>query len=98
VRTNLASLGSLTFEEPDTERFPSLELARRAGDEGGTLPAVLNAANEVAVEAFVKGRIGFLQITERVAGVMDRHRVVAHPDLEQVLEADAWARKAAEKG
>ncbi|HVR36524.1 MAG TPA: 1-deoxy-D-xylulose-5-phosphate reductoisomerase [Methylomirabilota bacterium] len=98
VRTSLAKLGSLTFEEPDTERFPSLELARRAGNEGGTLPAVLNAANEVAVEAFVKGRIGFLRITELVAGVMSRHRVVAHPDLEQVLEADAWARKAAEKG
>jgi 1-deoxy-D-xylulose-5-phosphate reductoisomerase len=53
VRTNLASLGSLTLEEPDTERFPSLELARRAGDEGGTLPAVLNAATVVEVEAFV---------------------------------------------
>ena len=53
VQTNLAKLGSLTFEEPDAERFPALELARRAGEIGGTLPAVLNAANEVAVEAFV---------------------------------------------
>src|SRR6185436_20153192 len=52
VQTNLAKLGSLTFEEPDTERFPALNLARRAGEIGGTLPAVLNAANEVAVEAF----------------------------------------------
>src|SRR5271156_4462935 len=63
VQTNLAKLGSLTFEEPDEERFPALGLARRAGEEGGTLPAVLNAANEVAVEAFIQQRINFPQIT-----------------------------------
>ena len=95
VQTPLAKLGSLTFEEPDTERFPSLNLARRAGEIGGTLPAVLNAANEVAVEAFVKRRITFLQITETVRRVMDRHEVVTHPTLEQILAADAWARQAA---
>ena len=95
VQTPLARLGSLTFEEPDTERFPSLNLARRAGEVGGTLPAVLNAANEVAVEAFVKRRITFLQITETVRRVMDRHEVVAHPTLDQILAADAWARQAA---
>ncbi len=95
VQTPLAKLGSLTFEEPDTERFPSLNLARRAGEIGGTLPAVLNAANEVAVEAFVKRRISFLQITEIVRRVMDRHEVVTHPTLEQILAADAWARQAA---
>ena len=95
VQTPLARLGSLTFEEPDTERFPSLNLARRAGEVGGTLPAVLNAANEVAVEAFVKRRISFLQITETVRRVMDEHEVVAHPTLDQILAADAWARAAA---
>ncbi len=95
VQTPLARLGSLTFEEPDTERFPSLNLARRAGEIGGTLPAVLNAANEVAVEAFVKRRISFLQITETVRRVMDEHEVVAHPTLDQILAADAWARAAA---
>src|SRR5262249_30608407 len=57
VQTDLAKLGSLTFEEPDLERFPSLNLARQAGEIGGTLPAVLNAANEVAVEAFVNRQI-----------------------------------------
>src|SRR5437868_1391204 len=62
VQTNLAKLGTLSFEEPDPERFPALELARRAGEIGGTLPAVLNAANEIAVEAFVNHRIGFPQI------------------------------------
>src|SRR5205823_12792882 len=66
VQTNLAKLGQLTFEEPDLDRFPALELARRAGECGGTLPAVLNAANEVAVEAFVNRRINFPQISESV--------------------------------
>src|ERR1041385_6106724 len=66
VQTSLAKLGSLTFEEPDLERFPSLHLARRAGEIGGTLPAVLNAANEVAVDAFVNGRVNFPQISDLV--------------------------------
>jgi 1-deoxy-D-xylulose-5-phosphate reductoisomerase len=95
VQTNLARLGSLTFEEPDPARFPSLVLARRAGETGGTLSAVLNAANEVAVEAFVNGRINFPQITETLRRTMDRHQVVPHPALEQILEADAWARREA---
>ena len=95
VQTSLARLGSLTFEEPDVERFPALELARRAGDVGGTLPAVLNAANEVAVEAFVNRKLNFPQITETVRRTMQAHKVVPHPTLEQVLEADAWARKTA---
>jgi 1-deoxy-D-xylulose-5-phosphate reductoisomerase len=93
VQTNLAKLGSLTFEEPDPERFPALALARRAGEVGGTLPAVLNAANEVAVEAFVNRKINFPQITETVRCAMDAHQVVLHPTLNQVLEADAWARR-----
>ena len=97
VQTNFAKLGSLTFEEPDAERFPALTLARRAGEVGGTLPAVLNAANEVAVEAFVNGKINFPQITEIVRCTMDAHKVVLHPALEQILEADAWARREAAK-
>jgi 1-deoxy-D-xylulose-5-phosphate reductoisomerase len=97
VQTNFAKLGSLTFEEPDAERFPALKLARRAGEVGGTLPAVLNAANEVAVEAFVNQKINFPQITETVRQTMDAHKVVLHPSLEQILEADAWARREAAK-
>jgi len=92
VQTNLAKLGSLTFEEPDEERFPALSLARRAGEAGGTLPAVLNAANEVAVDAFIQGRINFPHITETVRLTMERHRVMPHPTLDEILEADAWAR------
>jgi 1-deoxy-D-xylulose-5-phosphate reductoisomerase len=97
VQTNFAKLGQLNFEEPDTGRFPAMELARRAGETGGTLPAVLNAANEVAVEAFVNQKISFPQITETVRSTMDAHKVVSHPALEQILEADAWARKKAQE-
>jgi 1-deoxy-D-xylulose-5-phosphate reductoisomerase len=97
VQTNFPKIGTLTFEEPDTERFPSIELARRAGEVGGTLPAVLNAANEIAVEQFVNRKINFPQITEMVRRVMDAHKTVSHPSLEKILEADAWARRAAAK-
>lgn len=97
VQTDFAKLGQLTFEEPDTGRFPAIDLARRAGETGGTLPAVLNAANEIAVEAFVNQKISFPQITEAVRRTMDAHAVISHPALEQILEADAWARKTAQK-
>ena len=92
VETNPAKWGSLTFEEPDTERFPAIKLAQKAGEVGGTMAAVLNAANEVAVEAFCSRKIGFEQITETVARTMERHEVIHHPSLEQILEAETWAR------
>jgi 1-deoxy-D-xylulose-5-phosphate reductoisomerase len=97
VQTCFPKIGSLTFEEPDVDRFPALALARQAGEIGGTLPAVLNAANEVAVEAFVNRKINFPQITELVRRVMAAHQTVAHPQLEQIFEADAWARREAAK-
>jgi 1-deoxy-D-xylulose-5-phosphate reductoisomerase len=97
VQTCFPKIGSLTFEEPDLERFPAVELARQAGETGGTLPAVLNAANEVAVEAFVNRKSSFPQITETVRRVMAAHKPVAHPGLEQILEADVWARREAAK-
>ena len=92
VQTNFPKIGTLTFEEPDVERFPAIGLARRAGEIGGTLPAVLNAANEIAVEAFVNRKINFPQITETVRRTMDAHKTVSQPTLEQILAADAWAR------
>jgi 1-deoxy-D-xylulose-5-phosphate reductoisomerase len=95
VQTSLAEIGRLDFEEPDAERFPSLNLARRAGEVGGTLPAVLNAANEVAVEAFCNGEISFTEITETVSNIMDAHQVVETPSLDEILTADAWARTTA---
>ena len=93
VKTDFSEIARLTFEAPDEERFPSLRLARQAGKVGGTLPAVLNAANEIAVEAFVDGKIGFLEITESVRHVMERHGVVPYQCLEEILHADQWARR-----
>ncbi len=93
VQTSLAEIGSLTFEEPDTDRFPALNLARRAGSVGGTLPAVFNAANEIAVDAFCERKITFPEITKTVNRVMDAHQVVNHPTLDQILAADTWARR-----
>ena len=98
VQTDFARLGALTFEAPDEDRFPSLALARHAGEVGGTLPAVLNAANEIAVAAFINRQINFPQITETVRRTMAAHQVVAHPTLEQILAADAWARQTAAAG
>jgi len=95
VQTDFAKLGTLTFENPDQERFPALALARRAGELGGTLPAVLNAANEVAVERFCRRELSFTGISEVVARVMDAHERVSQPTLEQILAADQWARVAA---
>ena len=95
VQTNFAKIASLTFEDPDVDRFPALKLARHAGTVGGTMPAVLNAANEVAVDAFCEGRINFPQITETVARTMAAHQLVAHPSLDEILAADGWARSAA---
>jgi 1-deoxy-D-xylulose-5-phosphate reductoisomerase len=93
----LAEMGSLTFEAPDPEKFPALRLAREAGTKGGTLPAVLNAANEIAVPAFLDGKILFPAIWHTVEAVMKRHENVEHPSLEQILKADAWARAAAQE-
>lgn len=97
VETNFAKIGQLTFEEPDVDRFPALALAREAGEIGGTLPAVLNAANEIAVDAFCDRKIRYDQITATVAQTMSRHEVVQYTELEQVLEADSWARGEAER-
>jgi 1-deoxy-D-xylulose-5-phosphate reductoisomerase len=95
VQTPLAKLAPLTFEEADHERFPALTLARQAGEVGGTLPAVLNAANEMAVEAFCQNKLRFDQISELVASVMTDHQCVTHPSLAQILAADDWARRRA---
>ena len=95
VQTNFARLGTLDFEEPDHDRFPALGLARQAGTTGGTLPAVLNAANEAAVDAFCTRRIRFDQISDTVSRTMAAHSVVTHPSLDEILAADLWARQEA---
>ena len=85
----------LDFEPPDETRFPALRLAREAVDAGGTMPAVLNAANEAAVAEFCAGRLSFPGIWETVAEVMSRHEPCRRPALGDMLAADAWARETA---
>lgn len=88
---------ALTFQQPDLDKFPCLSLAFDACKVGGTLPAVLNAANEVAVHAFLDQQIAFIQIPEVVARTMDKHTVISRPALEDILTADQWARQVAEE-
>lgn len=92
---DFTEIGTLSFEKPDLERFPCLALAMRACKAGGTLPAVLNAANEIAVGAFLKNRISFISIPEVIKNIMDRHLVVENPSLYDILKIDNWARKTA---
>ena len=92
---NIAKLNNLTFEEPDLDRFPCLALAYRALRTGGTMPAVLNAANEVAVRAFLDGKIRLSDIAAVNQSVMDEHETAAVDTLVTVLAADGWARRRA---
>ena len=95
ARLDLATIASLTFERPDPERFPALRMAREAIRAGGAVPAVMNAANEVAVAAFLEGRTGFLDIERVVAGTMERIGALRSTDLDGIMAADAEARRVA---
>lgn len=94
-RLHLEAVAQLTFEAPDPERFPSLRLAYEALQAGGTAPAVMNAANEVAVAAFLEDAIGFTDILEIVEKTLEAHSVLPDPSLDEVFAADSWARQAA---
>lgn len=96
-RLELATIGVLHFEPPDEERFPCLRLAYQAGRLGGTAPAVLNAANEVAVHAFLEERIPFLAIPQVVERCLERHEANAALELESILKADEWTRREARR-
>ncbi|MFH2012376.1 MAG: 1-deoxy-D-xylulose-5-phosphate reductoisomerase [Pseudomonadota bacterium] len=89
---NLLEIEKLTFDLPDEERFPSLRLAYRAVEEGGTMPAVLNAANEIAVEAFLNNKIGFTGIPRIIEQTMNSYDVKEMNTIQDALEADRWAR------
>ncbi|MGM0501154.1 MAG: 1-deoxy-D-xylulose-5-phosphate reductoisomerase [Bacillota bacterium] len=93
----LAQIGELTFEEPNRDLFPCLKHAYYAGSQGGTMPAVLNAANEIAVAKFLAGELKFVQIPELITKVMNRHQLISDVTLENIMEADKWARKVAEE-
>ena len=86
--------GSLTFEQMDPQRYPCFVTALEAGKAGGTYPTVLSAADEVAVDLFLQGRIGFTDIHRLVASILDRHDSTSDPTLEDILSADQWARQA----
>jgi len=94
-RADMERIGTLSFRPPDEERFPALRLAREAAQIGGTMPAVMNAADEVAVGLFLEGKIGFTDITQMVGETMRRHVQGGGATLEEVLSADAWARRTA---
>lgn len=93
---DFTGLGALTFEKPDTKQFPSLLFAFAACKEKGTLPAVLNAANEIAVNAFLEKRIGFMDIFRLISKTMETHTRIDNPDLFSIIEADSWAREKAQ--
>jgi 1-deoxy-D-xylulose-5-phosphate reductoisomerase len=93
---DFAALGQLTFRQPDMTLFPCLKLAFDACLKGGTLPAVMNAANEVAVQAFLDRHLAFTDIPRVIESAMKTHQVEGDPDLRAILDADAWARKTAQ--
>lgn len=92
---DFTKLAKLDFEAPRYDDFPALGLARHAGEVGGTLPSVMNAANEIAVDAFLNRKISFPGIWETVQKVMESHDSIAHPSLDAIVEADLWARQEA---
>ena len=94
---NLAQIEKLTFQAVDKDKFPTLELAYQALEKGGTMPTVLNAANEVAVEAFLEGRIGFIQIAQLIKKTMEKHEPLSAQNLENVWQAHHWAQGEARK-
>ena len=93
---DFSRIGTLTFEDPDVERFPCLTLAFAAGKAGGTMPTVLNAANEEVVAAFLDGRLPFTEIHAIVDQTMNKHRRASGTDLDQIIAADRWARETAQ--
>jgi 1-deoxy-D-xylulose-5-phosphate reductoisomerase len=94
---NFEEMGPLSFMKPDTSKFPCLELAIRASQIGGSMPAVLNGANEVAVDSFLRGEIRFLDIPQVIEKTMEAHEPFGIDSLEAVMEADAWSREAGRK-
>jgi len=94
-RLNWDNISSLTFEQPDLDNFPCLKLAIEAGKAGGTCPTVLCAADEAAVELFLSRHIKFTDIARLVEWTLEQHQIVSHPTLDEIIEADGWARQKA---
>ena len=97
VPLQLDEIGTLTFQKPDLKKFPCLDLALQAGEIGESMPTVMNGANEIAVDAFLNGKIGFLQIPMLIKRTMEAHRISSIDSIEKVMETDSWARDTAER-
>ncbi len=96
-RLSFRDVRTLTFEPPDTSRFPCLQLAREAGEKGGTYPAVASAADEVAVELFLSGKLGFMDIARLIEATLEGHQGTDNPDIETIVAADRWAKETARR-
>lgn len=94
----LTQIQQLTFEEPNLDKFPCLQYAYEAGNKGGTLPTVLNGANEIAVKRFLNKEIKFTDIPRIIKKVMNKYQIIDNPSLDEILMADAWAREEAKSG
>ena len=94
-RLNLLELNQMTFEKPDTTRFPCLAIAQKVASENNTMPCVLNAVNEVVVDFFLKGFVKFNDMATQIERVLERHKPVEKPNLDDILDADQWARREA---
>ncbi len=97
-RLDFSALTALTFEKPDPDTFRGLKLAYEAGRVGGSMPTVFNAANEMAVELFLEGRISYLAMAEWIERAMDAHTVIAEPSLEEILEVEQRTRRLVAEG
>lgn len=96
-KLDLVKSGHLEFYKPDIKKFPCLRIARDAGIAGGTAPAVMNAADEIAVHAFLQGKIRFIDLPVVIEKVLNIHQIIGNPSLEDILQADIWARMQTEK-
>ncbi|MCK4308936.1 MAG: 1-deoxy-D-xylulose-5-phosphate reductoisomerase, partial [Candidatus Atribacteria bacterium] len=94
-RLELTKIGQLTFKRPNFNKFPCIKLAYQALEIGGTMPAVLNGANEIAVNAFLNNQIGFLAIPQIIQDTMKEHKAKYNPNINDILDADYWARERA---
>jgi 1-deoxy-D-xylulose-5-phosphate reductoisomerase len=97
ARLDLAKIGKLNFFKPDLEKFPCLQYACQAARIGGTMPAVMSAADEIAVQSFLDKKISFIQISKVIANVMKNHKTIARPTLSKIINAAEWAREEAQK-
>lgn len=92
-RVDFCKINTFTFEKPDIKVFRCLSFAYKAAEIGGSMPSAMNAANEVAVSLFLQGQIKFMDIMDIIENVMDNHKVIVDPSLDDIIDVDRWARE-----